>query len=60
MAADIKNKTIDELLKLLTEKKENLRSFRFGITGSKTRNVRDGVNLRHEIARIMTELQKRA
>lgn len=52
-------KTVPELEILLAEKRETLRKFRFGIAGSKNRNVKEGKNLRHEIARILTEIRKR-
>ena len=53
-------KTVPELENLLTEKREALRKFRFGIAGSKNRNVKEGKNLRKEIAQILTEIGKRA
>ncbi len=59
MATDLKNKTAEELTKLLGEKREGLRSFRFGTTGAGAKNVKEGANLRREIARIMTELSSR-
>ncbi|MFA6273373.1 MAG: 50S ribosomal protein L29 [Candidatus Paceibacterota bacterium] len=52
-------KTVPELENLLTEKREALRKFRFGIAGSKSRNVKEGKNLRKEIAQILTEIRKR-
>lgn len=58
--ADIHLTSSEDLQKLLAEKREGLRTFRFGITGSKTRNVREGHNLRREIAQILTELTKRS
>jgi ribosomal protein L29 len=48
----------EDLVKALLEKRETLRLFRFGEAGSKTRNVKEGVQTRREIARIMTELTK--
>ncbi len=48
----------EDLIKALYEKREALRSFRFGEAGSKTRNVKEGARLRKEIARIMTELNR--
>jgi ribosomal protein L29 len=51
-------KTKEDLVKSLYEKREALRSFRFGEAGSKTRNVKEGNALRKEIARILTELNK--
>lgn len=59
MAKDLEKKTNDDLLKVLSEKREALRNFRFAIEGSKTRNVREGRTNRREIARIMTELNGR-
>lgn len=50
---------VQELRKLIADKQESLRSFRFGGAGSRTRNVREGRNLRKEIAQIMTELRTR-
>ncbi len=49
-------KTKEELFKELGDKRMTLKNFRFAITGSKTRNVREGRNLRREIARLATEL----
>ena len=54
-----KNKTEKEIGKLINEKREALRSFRFAISGSKTRNLREGRNTRKDIARLMTELSDR-
>lgn len=48
-----------ELRKLIADKRESLRSFRFGGAGSRTRNTREGRNLRKEIAQAMTELRAR-
>lgn len=57
---DIRKKNDGELNKLLTEKREALRKFRFDVTGTRIRNVREGRNLRKEIARILTEQSARA
>ncbi|MCW9054483.1 MAG: 50S ribosomal protein L29 [Candidatus Pacebacteria bacterium] len=56
---EIKKKTDKDLIKTLNEKRESLRAFRFGISGSKTRNVKEGRNTRKEVARILTELKSR-
>lgn len=45
---------------MVHEARESLRKFRFGISGSKTRNVKEGRNTRKHIARILTELNRRA
>ena len=52
-------KTEAELIKLVGEKREALRSFRFGVAGSKVTNVKDGRNLRKEVAQILTALQSK-
>ena len=57
--ADFSKQSNDELLKLITDKREALRVFRFGGAGSRTRNVREGRTLRKEIAHMMTELRAR-
>jgi len=56
---DIKTQSVQELNKLVAEKREALRVFRFGGAGSRARNVREGRNLRREIAQILTELRAR-
>lgn len=56
---DIKNKNNKELEKDAREKREKLKSFRFGIAGSKVRNVKEGKNLKRDIARILTEINFR-
>jgi|GEM_PF-327590 len=43
-----------ELDKQLAEKREALRAFRFGMKGSRTRNTKEGRELRKEVARILT------
>ncbi len=54
-SADIVNKDKKTLMEMLAEKREALRLFRFGTAGSKTRNVKEGQNLKKDIARILTE-----
>lgn len=56
---DLKKKKDDELAKLLSEKREALREFRFGMAGSRTRNTKEGRMLRKEIAQILTEQGQR-
>ncbi len=51
---DLIKKTKIELEDTLTEKREALRKFRFGVSGSKIKNTKEGHNLRKEIARILT------
>ncbi len=51
---DLKTKSIKDLVKMLTEKKEALQGFRFGNAGAKSRNVKEGRQIKKDIARIMT------
>ncbi len=46
----------EELVKTLNEKREAIQAFRFGMAGSRTKDVKAGAKFRKEIARIMTEL----
>lgn len=52
--ADLKKKTEKELEQLLKDKTEALRAFRFAMSGSKTKDLRAGRNIRREIAQIKT------
>ena len=54
-----KDKLKPDLLKSLMEKRETFRKLRFGTANSKTRNVKEGRGIRKDIARIMTELNKK-
>ena len=53
---DFSTKTPADLTKLATDKREELRVYRFGGAGAKTKNVKEGRNIRKDIARIMTAL----
>lgn len=57
--AELQKKNDKDLLKDLREKQEALRAFRFALSGSKTRNVREGRALRKDIARIKTQMTSR-
>ncbi len=56
---DLQKHTIEDLHREIAEKRESLRLFRFGTAGSRTRNTREGRNLRKGIARMLTELRAR-
>ncbi|HEY4479625.1 MAG TPA: 50S ribosomal protein L29 [Candidatus Paceibacterota bacterium] len=56
---ELNKKNDKELEKELRARSESLREFRFGIAGSKLKNVREGRSIRKEIARIKTELNTR-
>jgi len=53
---DLVTKNAADLSKLLAEKQEILRSFRFGTASAKTKDVKQGRNIRKDIARIMSVL----
>lgn len=56
---DLKNNSEKDLAKMIADKRKALQAFRFGSSGSKTRNVKEGLNLRKEIAHMLTELSSR-
>ncbi|MBP6858706.1 MAG: 50S ribosomal protein L29 [Candidatus Pacebacteria bacterium] len=53
---DLTTKTPADLMKLVSAKREELRLFRFGGAGAKAKNVKEGRDIRREIARILTAL----
>jgi ribosomal protein L29 len=57
--ADLKKYTVQDLQKEIAEKRESLRTFRFGEAGSRSRNVREGRTLKKDIARLLTEMNSR-
>lgn len=57
---DIKKATIEDLQKEIATAREDLRSFRFGEAGARSRDVRAGRNLRRDIARMLTEIRVRS
>lgn len=54
-----KEKTDADLGKELAKNREDLRALRFNVAGSKVRNVKETKSLRKEIARILTEMNRR-
>ncbi len=56
MATTIKTPAPADLRKMLAEKRDALQTFRFGLSGSKVKNVKEGREIRKEIARILTQL----
>ncbi len=56
---DFKKKTDQDLHKILSEKRSDLRGFRFGLSGSRTKNIKKGKEIKKDIARILTELGDR-
>ncbi len=56
---EIINKNAADLNTMLSEKREALRVFRFGVTGAKTKNVKEGRTIRKDIAKILTVLNSK-
>ncbi len=54
---ELKKKTGEELSLELQKKQEELRAFRFGVAGSKSKDTKAGRNLRRNIARLHTILR---
>lgn len=55
---ELRQKSERELLQTLEGTRHNLWNFRFGVSGSKVRNVKEGMALRRDIARILTVLNE--
>jgi len=47
-------KSETEIVKLLDEKREALRQFRFKVSGGKVKDIKEGAKIRREIARLLT------
>ena len=56
MKKEFLNKTEKELNSMLSDKRLALRNFRFAVSGSNMRNVKEGHALKKDIARILTFL----
>lgn len=50
-----KGKKPEEIMKLLGEKREELRSLRFSAAGGRTKDASQGAKVRKDIARLLTE-----
>ncbi len=57
--AKLQNKSDKDLSKDLLTKKDDLRKFRFSVSGSKIKNIKEGRGLRKDIARLLTEMSLR-
>lgn len=56
---DLSKKTKSELYKILSEKHEEKRESCFAVSGSRQRNTKEARALKKEIARVLTEINKR-
>ena len=55
----LKDHSVEDLNKLVGDKREELRSLRFSVAGSKNADVKLASTLRKQIARALTELNAR-
>ncbi|MES2059740.1 MAG: 50S ribosomal protein L29 [Patescibacteria group bacterium] len=55
-AIEIRKKDKAEIEKSLYERKEALRVLRSNLSGSKSKNVKEALSIRKDIARMLTEL----
>ncbi len=56
---DINKLSDKEIEKLLEEKRSSVRQFRFDVSGSKVKNIKEGANARKDVARLLTDLSAR-
>jgi len=56
---DLKEKSIEDMTKMLAEKREELRTLRFSGMGGRMKDASAPKKLRAEVARIMTEIGSR-
>jgi len=55
---NLKDIAIDDLKKKLATLQENLRVIKFKVQGAKSKNVKESMTIRKEIARILTEINR--
>lgn len=55
----LKNHSVEDLNRMVSDKRDALRTLRFSVAGSKNRNVKEARTLRKDIARGLTELTAR-
>ncbi len=55
---ELKNKSAEELQKLLKENHEKIRKLRFDLAGNKLKNVKEIQNTKKTIARILTFIKQ--
>jgi ribosomal protein L29 len=59
MSTEFEKKNDEQLAKTLVDKREDVRQFRFGTAGASTRDVRKVRTAKRDIARILTEQNRR-
>lgn len=59
MTNEFHKQDIEQLKVAVNDMREKLRNFRFGGAGSRSKNVREGRNLRRDIARALTSIREK-
>lgn len=57
---DLSKHEVNELRKLIADKRESLRAIRFSSAGSRSRDTSETKKLKRDIARCLTELRNRS
>ncbi len=57
--SDIKNKTKAELEATIKEKRDTLKNFRFSLSGSRVKNIKEARTTRKDVARAITFLRQK-
>lgn len=57
---ELKDRKEAELAKLVVEKKESLRAIRSNLSGSKSRNVKEIMAIKKDVARALTALNQQS
>ena len=56
--SELKQKTVGEIKKMLDEKKEQIRKFRFDLAAGKVKNIKEIRAIKKDIARFLTVINK--
>ncbi|MFA6006426.1 MAG: 50S ribosomal protein L29 [Candidatus Paceibacterota bacterium] len=56
---EVQDSGTDALKKMLGEKREALKNFRFGVSGARVKNVKASSVMKRDIARILTKLNEK-
>lgn len=59
MSKDLKDKTIKEMQKMLSDAREVVRKFRFSMSGANKKNIKEVRAMKNKIAQILTEIRSR-
>ncbi len=54
---ELKKKSVSELGKELSEKRQHIQDLRFGVSGAKVKNVKASKEAKRDVARILTLLR---